>query len=198
MALGCGGGGSGSAGGAGGSAGNGGSNTAGQPGRGGATGTGGPGLTTGETGGRGGTGGSGAGGAGGNTDSAMDSTDGPIEGGADSQSCINLADIPTAWVRTADSSERIVSMRVLDGPCKASASIGPIVTFYYWEMGYSCPLLGDRITCEVEATSSAGATAVFTVKFTAVPLTASMLHWQAEPSQITVTFPGLDGGAAGG
>jgi hypothetical protein len=128
----------------------------------------------------------------------MDSaTDGPVDRSVDTQECIQLADIPSAYVRTEDPSARISSMWVLDGPCDASASMS-IVTFYYWEKGYSCPRLSDRVTCQVEATSSAGATTVFSVDFVAVPLGGAMLHWQAEPFQITLTFPSLDGGAAGG
>ena len=57
--------------------------------------------------------------------------------------------------------------------------------------------LSDRVTCKVEATSSAGATTVFSVDFVAVPLGGAMLHWQAEPSQITLSFRPLDGSAAG-
>ena len=137
------------------------------------------------------------GGAGGSIDGGADGTEGLVDS---SPACINLADIPSARIQTADSSTRISSIRVLDGPCGASASMME-VTFYYWEKGYSCPRVGDKVTCEVEATSSAGATTVFTVEFTAVPLSALMLHWQPLPSQITVTFPsldGLDGAAAGG
>jgi hypothetical protein len=134
------------------------------------------------------------GGAGGSIDGA---TDGPVDRSVDTQACIQLADIPNAYIRTEDPSTWISSMWVLDGPCDASASMS-MVMFYYWEKGYSCPRLSDRVTCQVEATSSAGATTVFSVDFVAVPLGGAMLHWQAEPSQITLTFPSLDGGAAGG
>jgi hypothetical protein len=181
--------------------------------------------TTGGAGGRSGAGGStavpdaadvawpdvpGTGGAGGSIDSGTGgrvdsgtggsvdgSTDGSVDRSVDTQACINLGDIPTAYVQTADSSTRISSMWVVDGPCNASASMMQ-VNFYYWEKGYSCPRLSDRVTCQVEATSSAGATTVFNVDFVAVPLGGAMLHWQAEPSQITLSFPRLDGSAAGG
>jgi hypothetical protein len=146
-------------------------------------------------GGAGGSIDSSAGGTGGSIDSSA--IDGPVDRSVDTQACIQLADIPPAYVRTKDPSTRISSMWVLDGPCDASASMSN-VTFYYWEKGYSCPRLSDRVTYQVEATSSAGATTVFSVDFLAVPLGGAMLHWQAEPSQITLSFPRLDGGAAGG
>jgi|GEM_PF-4573026 len=145
------------------------------------------------TGGAGGSSDSGAGETGENIDS---STDGPVDRSVDTLACIELGDIPSAYVRTEDPSTQLSSMWVLDGPCDASVSMG-IVTFYYWEKGYSCPRLSDRVTCQVQATSSAGATTVFSVDFVAVPLGGSMLHWQAEPSQIGLSFPRLDGGAAG-
>jgi hypothetical protein len=148
-------------------------------------------------GGAGGAGGSidsGAGGTGGSIDSA---TDGSVDRSMDGPACINLADIPTAYVQTVDSSTRVSSLWVVDGPCDASVSMMTVM-FYYWEKGYSCPRLSDRVTCKVEANSSAGATTVFSVDFVAVPLGGAMLHWQAEPSQITLSFPRLDGSAAGG
>ena len=145
------------------------------------------------TGGAGGSIDSGAGGAGGSIDSA---TDGQVDRSLDGSACINLADIPTAYVQTADSSTRVSSLWVVDGPCDASVSMMTVM-FYYWEKGYSCPRLSDRVTCKVEATSSAGATTVFSVDFVAVPLGGAMLHWQAEPSQITLSFRPLDGSAAG-
>jgi hypothetical protein len=133
------------------------------------------------------------GGTGGSIDSG---TDGPVDRSVDTQACIQLADIPSAYVRTEDPSTQISSLWVVDGPCNASVSMMQ-VSFYYWEKGYSCPRLSDRVTCKVEATSS-GATTVFSVDFVAVPLGGAMLHWQAEPSQITLSFPRLDGSAAGG
>jgi hypothetical protein len=134
-----------------------------------------------------------------------DIADSPGTDGADSRtdvngdgpSCIQLGDIPTELVTTADPSIRISSMRVVDGPCDVSTSY-MAVTFLYWQTGYSCPRIGDAITCKVEATSSSGTTTAFTVQFTAVPLSSSMLHWQSDLYQITIAFPSLDGGVEGG
>jgi hypothetical protein len=132
----------------------------------------------------------------GSIDGAMQGNDGLVDRSVDSQACIELADIPAAWVRTSDSSTRISSRWVVDGPCDASVS-SMTVMFYYWQKGYSCPSVGDRVTCEVEATSSSGATTVFSVEFVALPLSALMLHWEPQPYTITVTFPSLDGGTTG-
>jgi hypothetical protein len=162
------------------------------------------------TGGVPGTGGAAAGGAGGELDggageyggshdSAMDGTGGIVDGSEDGPACITLADIPTVQVRTADSSTRLVALAVQSGPCDgSSAPLRMTVEFHYWEKGYSCPRLNDKVTCEIGATSSAGATTIFTVEFTAVPLSATTLYWQPQSPEITVTFPPLDGGGLDG
>jgi hypothetical protein len=149
------------------------------------------------TGGVPGTGGAAMGGAGGNVDSGLSETGGRADGSGVDAQCINLADVPMAQIQAADSTVRIVSLRLLDGPCYLTATM-MTVEFHYWEKGYSCPNPGDKVTCEVDARSSVGTTSTFTVTFTAVPLSSVMLHWQPQSSQIRVTFPVLDGGAAGG
>jgi hypothetical protein len=122
---------------------------------------------------------------------------GSTDGGVDGPECIKLGDIPSAQLQAADPSQQIQWLTLLGGPCDLRfSSMG--VEFHYWEHGYSCPRLGDKVTCEVEVTSRAGSTAIVIVTFVYSGSAAMVLTWHPEPtSTIAVTFPPLDGGSAG-
>jgi len=109
--------------------------------------------------------------------------------------CIHLADIPMLLLAAEDSRLTISSVRVLSGPC--TVQYQQEVDFLYWREGYSCPTLGDTVTCQIEATSNAGTVAVFAVTFEAIPLDSAMLHWEPQPYYgftVKVPFPDIDGG----
>jgi hypothetical protein len=109
--------------------------------------------------------------------------------------CILLGDIPSVCLVPADPSQEISSVRVLEGPCSASYGTVNAIEFRYWERGYSCPVVGDSVTCSAEVVSRQGGSVVLRVDFDAVPLSMSMLHWQATQSGwLKVSFPGVDGG----
>jgi hypothetical protein len=136
--------------------------------------------------------------------------DGPADQGSDSLSdvggisdaaCIQLADIPSVVFHVSDASQRIASVRLLDGPCLLS-NLG--VEFDYWQEGYSCPTAGDSVVCNVEVTSQLGDVVIVPVRF--VAMMSSLyggLCWVGEPqlsvgggsTTVELTFPSLDGGA---
>lgn len=129
-------------------------------------------------------------GSGGMIDGGMDGAGG--EGGIDA-ACMELADIPTVYISAADPSVQIRSLDILSGPCETYLTTS--VMFSYWGNGYSCPSIGDTVTCQVKVTSNLGSVASVTVEFIATPLGSKMLYWQ--PQQLPkVSFPPLDGAVA--